>query len=115
MKLVIPVHLFHEKKLLSDIPRKCILPNKIKALIIFGEMHFLLLSENKFFHEVNIMESFMDFIKAFYQFFFFAAGKNCFKIIYYFTLTKRMENDIMYVYAFNYYHLLKTCHRNSYE
>ena len=26
------------------------------ALIVFGEMHFLLIPENEFFHELNVME-----------------------------------------------------------
>ena len=36
---------------LYDISRKCILPNMIRAvlaLILFGKMHFLLISENEF-------------------------------------------------------------------
>ena len=37
------------KKIISDIPGKCILPNTIRALILFGEMHFLLVSEVFFF------------------------------------------------------------------
>ena len=56
VKLVILVHFFFMKKLLSDNPRKCILPNKIKALIILGEMHFLPISENNFFPEINVTE-----------------------------------------------------------
>ena len=36
------------------------------ALIIFGKMHFLLISENEFFHEIkcNRMTSFMKFMFA---------------------------------------------------
>ena len=40
----------------SDISRKCILPNVIGAVtapIIFGQMHFLLISENEIFHEIK--------------------------------------------------------------
>ena len=70
MKLVIPLHFIWEKNLFSDISRKCILTNMIGAVtvvttpIIFGKMHFLLLSENEFFHQIecNGMTSFMDFM-----------------------------------------------------
>ena len=39
--------------------------NRLTALIIFGKMHFLLISENEFFHEMirNGMTSFMKFMK----------------------------------------------------
>ena len=50
IKLDTPLRLFHEKKnLFSDTGKKCISPNKIKALIVFGKMHFLRISENNFF------------------------------------------------------------------
>ena len=55
MKLVRHV-LFHKKTQFSDISRKCILPNMItveSALVIFGKMHFLAISENEFFHEIK--------------------------------------------------------------
>ena len=44
-----------------------ILPNKIGAVtapVIFGKMHFLLISENDFFYEIkcNGITSFMDFM-----------------------------------------------------
>ena len=59
-------YLFHEK-LISDISRKCILPNMIGAVtasIIFGKTHALLVSENEFFHELkrNRMTRFMEFM-----------------------------------------------------
>ena len=68
MKLVIPLHFISwKKKSFSDISRKWILPNMIRAvaaLIIFGQMHFLLISENEFTHEIkcNGMTSFMKFM-----------------------------------------------------
>ena len=36
----------------------------VPALIIFGKMHFLLISENEFFHEIKYcgMTSFMEFV-----------------------------------------------------
>ena len=43
----------------SDIGRKYILPNMIGAVtatIIFGKIHFLLISENDFTYEINVME-----------------------------------------------------------
>ena len=38
----------------------------VPALIIIGEMHFLLISEKEFFHEIkcNGLASFMDFINC---------------------------------------------------
>ena len=53
-----------KKKKTSDTSKKCISPNKIKALIVFGKMHFLGISENNFFHEIKRigMTSFMDFL-----------------------------------------------------
>ena len=68
MKLVIPLHVISRQKNPNfEWNRKCILPSKIGAvtsLIIFGKMHFLLLSENDFFHEIECVEitSFMDFL-----------------------------------------------------
>ena len=88
MKLVNPLHFISWKNSFSDISRKCILPNMIGAVnshqrwcsafafifgvnwlwltspIIFGKMHFLLISENLFFHEIkcNEMTSFMEFM-----------------------------------------------------
>ena len=61
MKLV-PLHLFLLKNSFSDIGKKCISPNKIKALILFGKMHFLGISENNSFHDIKRtgMTSFMD-------------------------------------------------------
>ena len=50
------------KNSFSDIGKKCISPNKIKALILFGKMHFLGISENNSFHDIKRtgMTSFMD-------------------------------------------------------
>ena len=52
------------KNIIYDISKKCISPNKIKALITFGKMHFLGISVNNFFHEIkcNRITSFMEFI-----------------------------------------------------
>ena len=51
-KVSIPIHFISWVSSFSDISRKCIFPNMIRvgtALIIFGKMHFLLISENEFF------------------------------------------------------------------
>ena len=43
-------------ELFSDTSRKFILPNMfvtVPALFIFGKMHFLLISENEFIHEIK--------------------------------------------------------------
>ena len=43
----------------SDISRKCISPNMMRAgnaLIIFSEMHFLLISENEFYMKSNVTD-----------------------------------------------------------
>ena len=42
------------------------LPNMITAPIIFGNMHFLLISENEFTHEIKRdgITSFMDLMNA---------------------------------------------------
>ena len=53
MKLVIQLHFIWWVNSFSDISRKCILPNMIATPIIFGKMHFLLISENEFFHEIK--------------------------------------------------------------
>ena len=60
MKLVIPSHFL-------ILAGGAFLPNMIGAVtapIIFGKMHFLLIPENEFFHEIkfNGMTSFMDFM-----------------------------------------------------
>ena len=43
--------------------------NRLTALIIFGKMHFLLISQNEFTHEIrcNGMTSFMEFIGDLYK------------------------------------------------
>ena len=66
MKLVVRVRFISQKKLFADIPRKCILLNMIRAVILFGKMHFFLISENEFFMKLNVMELqvFMEFMKA---------------------------------------------------
>ena len=48
----------------SDISRKCIVPNMIRAGTVFGKMHLLWISENSFFHETkrNGMTTFMEFM-----------------------------------------------------
>ena len=67
MKLVIPSHFIWRKNSFSDISRKFHLPNVIGAVtapIIFGKMHFLLISQNEFTHEIKRdgITSFMDFM-----------------------------------------------------
>ena len=52
MKTCPSVTFYFMKNSFSDISRKRILPNMIRAgttLIIFGKIHFLLISENEFF------------------------------------------------------------------
>ena len=66
-KLVIPSRFISWKNSFSDINRKCILPNKIGAVtapILFGKMHFLLISANWFTREITVigMTSFMEFM-----------------------------------------------------
>ena len=72
MNLVIPLHFISWKNSFSDISRKCIWPNMngaVTAPIIFGQMHFLLKSENEFFHEIkcNGRTSFMEFMMCVMQ------------------------------------------------
>ena len=45
-------------KKLIDISRKCILPNMIRitTLMMFGNMHFLLMPKNGSFKKKNVME-----------------------------------------------------------
>ena len=70
MKLVIPIRFISWKKLFADIPRKCFLPNMIRAFILFGEMYFLLISANNHsWNKRNRKSNLTDFIKDFYQFF----------------------------------------------
>ena len=69
MKLYAPLCLFHEKKTkTSDTSTKCISPNKIKALIIFGKMHFLGISESNFFHEIKHTRMTSSWISLFLQY-----------------------------------------------
>ena len=56
MKTCNSIAFYFLKKSFSDINRKCILPNKIRvapALIIFGKIHVLQISQNDFFYEIN--------------------------------------------------------------
>ena len=59
---------FHEKKkVISDMRRKCILPNMnrvVPVLFIFGNIYFLLISEKEFLYEIKRdgMTSFTDFM-----------------------------------------------------
>ena len=69
VKLVSPFHVTSRKNSFSDISRKCIWPNMIRvvtALIIFGKIHFLLISEKEFFHEIKRdgITSFMEFMQT---------------------------------------------------
>ena len=50
------VTFYFMKNSFSDVSKKWILPNMIRtvpALIIFGKIHFLLTSENEFFHAIK--------------------------------------------------------------
>ena len=63
------VTFYFKKNLFSGISRKCIRPNMIRmgtALIIFGEMHFLLIPQNEFSHEIkcNRMTSITEFMST---------------------------------------------------
>ena len=57
-----------KKQTFSDIARKCILPNMMRGVSVFifgnNKMHFQLIPENEFFHEINCngITSFTDFI-----------------------------------------------------
>ena len=69
MKTCNSVTFFFMKNEMSDISMTWILPNMILVgtdLIIFGKMHFLLISEYYFFHQIkcNRMTSLMDFMKV---------------------------------------------------
>ena len=61
------VTFYFKKNSFSDVSRKWILPNMTRAgtaLIIFGKIHILLISENKFFMKYNVTEGqvFMEFM-----------------------------------------------------
>ena len=69
MKIIIPSHFITWKNSFSDISRKGIRPNMIRAklwtaLIIFSKIHFLLISENEVFLEIKPdgMTSFENFM-----------------------------------------------------
>ena len=65
--LAIPSRFISWNDTFSDISRKCILSDMIRAvpaLIISGKMHFLLISVNEVFHEIKCdgITSFLDFM-----------------------------------------------------
>ena len=67
MKTCPSVTFYFLKNKFSDISRKWILPNMIRAgtaLIIFGKIHFLLILENEFLMKYNVTEGqvFMEFM-----------------------------------------------------
>ena len=62
-------YVYFMKKKTSDTSKKCISPNKIKALIVFGKMHFLGISENNFFswnkaYRNDKFHGFLDFYRT---------------------------------------------------
>ena len=61
-------HVYFMKYLFTDISKKCISPSKFEALIIFGKMHFLGISESNFFHETNVPEWQVSWISWFLQY-----------------------------------------------